>query len=326
MLFLDDRITEVQNCLSFDQNLALIHTHQLSKDSLFSKVMSNFSAQRTVMLDSLTRSRIRKLDGLWRWFPFSIGVYSEPIANNFGSFDVSICILSRNSSGSLSACLGSLGNWMKEVIVIDSYSDDASVEIAREWGARIALFRWKDDFSAARNFSVSLAKTRWVLFIDTDEIVNASFGSWLGQTIGIAEKIGADSIILPRSWISSLVHKYDNVFEVRNWRGHFNLFPDLQLRCFRRDRGFYYEGHAHEVLIMPHDGITIMSGAGSTIYHLKLLLYSEKELKTCSEYYEKICSNNVHTIQFWPLKNGGFESDKFELICNAGLNFDFERA
>lgn len=58
-----------------------------------------------------------------------------------------------------------------ELIVVDTGSSDDTCEIAKTRGAKIAQFKWCNDFAAARNFAESLATGDYILWIDADEVL-----------------------------------------------------------------------------------------------------------------------------------------------------------
>ena len=82
-------------------------------------------------------------------------------------------IIVRNGEKTLNASLESI-KWCDEIIVVDDYSTDSTVEIAKSYGARIFKRRLKGDFSSQRNFALEKAKGNWILYIDADESVPAN--------------------------------------------------------------------------------------------------------------------------------------------------------
>ncbi len=83
---------------------------------------------------------------------------------------VSAIVLTRNEEEMLPGCLESLA-WADEILVVDSFSTDRTVEIARQAGARVIQHPFAN-FAAQRNYAQSQARHDWVLFIDADERVS----------------------------------------------------------------------------------------------------------------------------------------------------------
>jgi hypothetical protein len=80
----------------------------------------------------------------------------------------------RDEEENLPRCLGSIAPHVQEIAVIDTGSQDRSVEIARSFGAAIGFRAWDDDFAAARNASLELAREPWILVLDADEEFDVS--------------------------------------------------------------------------------------------------------------------------------------------------------
>lgn len=90
---------------------------------------------------------------------------------------LSACLIVKNEANLLPRCLESIRSFVDEIVVVDTGSNDNTVEIARSYGAQIYHFDWEDDFSAARNESLRHARGDWILYIDADEaidVVNAA--------------------------------------------------------------------------------------------------------------------------------------------------------
>lgn len=78
-------------------------------------------------------------------------------------------LIVRNEERSLSRCLRSLSGVVDRLVVLDTGSNDSTVEIARAHGAVVGHFDWCDDFAAARNAALDLADADWNLVVDADE-------------------------------------------------------------------------------------------------------------------------------------------------------------
>ena len=86
---------------------------------------------------------------------------------------LSAAIIVRDEAEHLDACLQSLHGLVDEIVVVDTGSVDASVDVARRHGAVLGHEPWQGDFATPRNRSLDLASGEWILYIDADERVRA---------------------------------------------------------------------------------------------------------------------------------------------------------
>jgi glycosyltransferase involved in cell wall biosynthesis len=84
---------------------------------------------------------------------------------------ISLCMIVRDEARCLGRCLASVVGVVDELVVVDTGSRDATVAIARDAGARVEHFEWRDDFAAARNCALGHARGEWVLALDADEVL-----------------------------------------------------------------------------------------------------------------------------------------------------------
>lgn len=84
---------------------------------------------------------------------------------------ISVCIITKNEAENLENCLKSIKPYPFEIIVVDTGSTDNSKEIARKYTDKVYDFEWVDNFSTARNFSISKASHNMILVLDTDELI-----------------------------------------------------------------------------------------------------------------------------------------------------------
>ncbi len=146
---------------------------------------------------------------------------------------IAACLIVKNEEHFLAGCLESIRNCVDEIIVVDTGSTDLTVDIAKEFGAKIFQFPWNGNFSAARNESVRQCTTDWVLSIDADERLE----------IGSKEKIDAVIVSKERYAVSVLIqgqhHLASGVVE------QVNAYP----RIFRRHPKIFFEGVVHEQIL-----------------------------------------------------------------------------
>jgi len=84
---------------------------------------------------------------------------------------LSAVLIVRDESAFLGNCLEALREVAQELVVLDTGSEDNTVEIAHAAGAVVGHRPWDHDFAAARNAALELATGDWVLYVDADERV-----------------------------------------------------------------------------------------------------------------------------------------------------------
>ena len=82
---------------------------------------------------------------------------------------ISLSMIVRDEAQFLAACLQSVEGVVEEIVVVDTGSQDDTVEIAESFGARVFHYAWDDDFAAARNRALAECTGDWVLSLDADE-------------------------------------------------------------------------------------------------------------------------------------------------------------
>lgn len=82
---------------------------------------------------------------------------------------LSVCIITKNEESNIKSCLDSVKEIADEIIILDSFSTDNTVNIAKNYTSKIYFKKWVDDYSYSRNYTISKAKGEWILIIDADE-------------------------------------------------------------------------------------------------------------------------------------------------------------
>jgi glycosyltransferase involved in cell wall biosynthesis len=91
----------------------------------------------------------------------------------------SLCVIVRNEAKRIGQCLGCVRKLVKEIVVVDTGSTDATCQVARACGAVVRHFCWSDDFAAARNEAIRHASHPWIFSMDADDLVDESNGAKL---------------------------------------------------------------------------------------------------------------------------------------------------
>lgn len=109
-----------------------------------------------------------------------------------GKAPISVIILTYNESVNIAACLENVGDWADQVFVVDSFSTDTTLEIAKSKGVQIYQNPF-ETMAQQRNWSLSnLPLTNdWVMFLDADEWLTPELKDELGNVLpSLPENIG----------------------------------------------------------------------------------------------------------------------------------------
>ncbi len=96
---------------------------------------------------------------------------------------ITAVILTNNAEKTIEGCFRSVA-FCSERIVIDDQSNDKTVEIARKLKAKVYIRRLNDDFATQRNYGLSKAKNKWVLFVDDDETISSELKKEILRQMG----------------------------------------------------------------------------------------------------------------------------------------------
>lgn len=151
---------------------------------------------------------------------------------------ISILILTLNEEANLPRCLDAI-SWADDVLVVDSFSTDRTVDVAESHGARV-LQRHFDDFAGQRNFGLQEGGLRheWVLHLDADEVVTPELRDEMFQVI---EDESRDAYRVPSKMMLQ-----------GQWLRHAGMYPTYQVRLGRRDAlSFVQVGHGQREALPP---------------------------------------------------------------------------
>lgn len=84
---------------------------------------------------------------------------------------ISLCMIVKNEEETLARCLNSVRDLVDEINIVDTGSNDHTVDIARQFTDRIFFHAWNGDFAAARNASFGYATQDYILYLDADDVL-----------------------------------------------------------------------------------------------------------------------------------------------------------
>lgn len=151
---------------------------------------------------------------------------------------ISATIITLNEEHDLPRAIESV-KWADEVVVVDSGSTDATVEVACNLGARVLHNPWPG-YGRQKNFAQLQARHDWVLNIDADEVVPPELRERiLGELERVSEPGGARGFYFPRK-----------TFYLGRWIRHGGWYPNHLVRLADRRVASWTEPEVHEELVV----------------------------------------------------------------------------
>ena len=172
---------------------------------------------------------------------------------------LSVVLIVQNEAHCLKQCLRSISSIADEIIVIDSGSTDATVAIARSFGAHVEVSDWPG-FGPQKNRALTRARGEWVLAIDADEHITPELATSIRRAIALqSQTVNGFFVQFLATWCGKPVHFGD-------WG------KKRHLRLFRREFARFSNDPVHERIIcqppyanlnglMIHDTVAIEAEA-----------------------------------------------------------------
>lgn len=179
-------------------------------------------------------------------------------------YPVSACIITLNEESRIRDCLESI-KWVDEIIIVDSFSTDKTVDVCKEYTQRIYQHAWPGNIEQ-KNHAIGLAKNDWILSLDADERLSPELTAEIqhavrnpGNTLGF---------FFPRL-----------CFYLNRWIYHGEWYPDYQLRLFKRGQGLWKGTNPHGRVVV-NGRIKYMK---NDLYHFNYKNFSH-QLRTIDNY------------------------------------------
>jgi len=177
---------------------------------------------------------------------------------------ISATIITYNEERNIARVVESL-RCCDEIVVIDSGSNDRTVELATKLGARVIDSVWRG-FAGQKNYASEHCEHDWILSLDADEALSEALEAEIWQI----KKNGPqfDAYTMPR------LAQY-----LGRWILHSGWYPDRKIRLFDRQRAKWVGDYVHESVVV--DGT--VGHLKSNILHFTCSSLSE-HLKTMDRY------------------------------------------
>lgn len=188
---------------------------------------------------------------------------------------ITAAIITYNEAANLARCIASLQPVVDEIVVVDSFSQDGTAQLAAELGARV-IQRPFPGHVEQKNFAKDQASYPWVLSLDADECLSPELQASIRAVK--AQTPSASGYTMNR------LNNYAG-----KWVRHSGWYPDRKLRLWRKDAGSW-------VGTNPHDKFELFSGRTEHLRGdlLHYTIHSLEHHKQVIERYTTIAAKAMH--------------------------------
>lgn len=190
---------------------------------------------------------------------------------------LSVVISAFNEEAKIRDCLKSVRSMASETVFVDGSSTDKTSQIAKEF--KVRLYKRPNNptmLNINKNFGIDKATKDWILYLDADERVTDELKKELLATIKRHTKSKLNGFWIPRKNI---------IFG--KWIEYCGMYPDYQLRLFRRGKGKFPAVHVHEMIDvngptghLKHDLFHLNFESISQFLYKHIELYASNEMET----------------------------------------------
>lgn len=200
--------------------------------------------------------------------------------------DITAIILTRNEKDFIEECILSIKNVVKRTVVVDSFSEDNTCELAKNLGAEVYQHEFYN-YSKQYKYAVNIAnvKTKWILRIDADERL----------TKESAEELNKLCIENENTDVSGIVLRFYNMF-LNKPMYHGGMYPWKKLSVYKTGLGDIEDRNMDEHIILS-SGKTIeakedskhLAFRGLTFFTNKCNWYSTRE---AMDYFDNLSTDS----------------------------------
>lgn len=206
---------------------------------------------------------------------------------------LSVVIITYNEEKNIERCLQSVQQIADEVVVVDSFSSDATPKICAQFGVKLIQEKWLG-YSAQKNLGNEHTTHNWILSLDADEA--------LSETL-------LQSILQWKNNEQDLPASFNRLTNYcGHWIKHSGWYPDTQYRLFDK-RSSHWTGYIHEKLLFP-PGQNVIRLKGDCLHYS---YYSVAEHYVRNEKYSRMSAEDLF--------RKGKHASWIKIITRAGFRF-----
>lgn len=156
---------------------------------------------------------------------------------------ITVIILTHNEEKHIERCIKSVKDIAQRIVLVDCYSQDKTIEIAKESGAEVYSNAWIN-YSSQFNWALDNidVATDWVFRLDADEYITKELSDEISQKVPTM----SDHI--------SAINLNRRVFFMGRWMKHGGIYPLYLPRIWRAGCGTVEDRHMDEHLVLSKGG------------------------------------------------------------------------
>lgn len=237
---------------------------------------------------------------------------------------ISAVIITYNEELFIEKCLASIVGIADEIIVVDSFSTDATEEICKKFKVKFVQHKF-EGYRDQKNFALGLATYKNILALDADE--------------ALSDKLRESILAVKENWeFDGYYFNRRNLF-CGKWIKHSEWYPNRQLRLFRSDKGQFGKLNIHEKFIMSNgqsvgllEGDLIHSSCETPQEHIEEM--NKYAHIAAEEYFKAGRKANLFTpflhyfwgfIRSYIVKGGFLDGYDGFLICSSYAKASFNK-
>lgn len=238
---------------------------------------------------------------------------------------LSLCMICKNEEKKIARCINSVKEVVDEMIIVDTGSDDHTIEIAKSLGAQVFEIVWEKNFAKAKNVAIDKATGDWIIFLDADEYL-------IKESATVTRKLIKEAIQGKKECVYCELLNEHNGQVTSSFKAN---------RIFKRSSKLRYKGRVHERLWcekediaaidfsdqikIRHDGYSeeVWNAKNKEERNTELLLEELKEDPTNSDlYYYLMQVAMKDQDKAWEYGIKAIEYDNFKLLGSKESVYD----
>jgi len=185
----------------------------------------------------------------------------------------SVVIITLNEERNISKCIDAALMVSDDIIIVDAKSNDNTVKIAKEKGAKVYIQEWKG-YSKAKNFGAKMASNDWIISIDADEVISEKLSSSI-QNIDLK-----DNTVYQINVLSNFLG---------SWVKFSGWYPSWKKRIYNKTLFGWNNAEVHEALTGKIDYELL--GLEGNLLHFSYQSPEDVEIKI--ERYSKLLAKEI---------------------------------